>query len=95
MDKIKLTICKATPWWVLRFLWKSKIVGRETVFRWETNVALGEWAVVAPYTFECGESDTESPMDTHTGRIKVSALDTVISPRSMAGHPFTECGYDT
>lgn len=41
--RTKLLIVKLTPWWVLRGLWLSRLVRRETVFRWEMNLALGEW----------------------------------------------------
>ena len=39
----KLTLVRPTPWWILRALWLCRIVKRETVFRWEMNVALNEW----------------------------------------------------
>ena len=43
MDSFKLLIVRFTPWWVLRALWRWRVVKRTTVFRWEMNAGLGEW----------------------------------------------------
>lgn len=40
---MRLFLVRWTPWWVLRGLWLSGLVDRTTVFRWEMNVATGEW----------------------------------------------------
>jgi len=48
MDRFKLWLVKWTPWWVLQAFWRSGLVERTTVFRWEMNVALGEWADADP-----------------------------------------------
>ena len=39
----RLALVGVTPWWVLHFLWRTHIVKRTTVFRWEMNAFLGEW----------------------------------------------------
>ena len=43
MNATKLFLVRVTPWWLLRALWVTRAVKRETVFRWEMNQALGEW----------------------------------------------------
>ncbi len=43
INRTKLAIVRITPWWVLRGLWKTKLVERSTVFRWEMNVMVNEW----------------------------------------------------
>ena len=40
---MRLWLVRHTPWWILQALWRSGVVRRATVLRWEMNVALGEW----------------------------------------------------
>lgn len=42
-DRAKLFLVRRTPKSLLRLLWRAGIVRRATVFRWEMNLALGEW----------------------------------------------------
>ncbi len=40
----KIWLIRTLPWQILRLLWVCSVVRRGTVFRWEMNAALGEWA---------------------------------------------------
>lgn len=43
MNVAKLYLVRVLPWWVLRVLWRAGFVERTTIFRWEMNVACGQW----------------------------------------------------
>ena len=42
-DLLKLKLVELLPKGLLKLLWKTGIVKRTTVFRWEMNVGLREW----------------------------------------------------